>query len=991
MLILSKKAGLTNLSLLMGVILNLLWLPLASAGTDCTIQFDIPQAECEALLALYDNTNGEAWTDSPDNLWNATDAPCEWEGITCIDGRITGIERINKKLVGRLPDLSVLTGLQTLILAGNQLSGPIPNLDNLSDLQKLSLENNQLSGPIPDFNELSQSKLIKVQNVQVGDPNNQELLMNLDYNKLIRQNTGLIDLLISNTQTVAPTNIVATVLSASEVKVEWMPISYKADGGYYQVKYATSQGGSYTSAETTTSDKTATSYVVENLSSNTTYYFVVETYTPAHGEQLNTLTSELSVEVSATLHQSLLAGYSSVPAPNSSLDFGNNELGNPSSTNSLIILEVGEDTLEVSDSQISGDHASDFQIISGVAPFSIVDNGSEQTLLVQCTPSEVGLRTAILTLTTNDPNYSSVTYSLSCTGEKGEPAYDSVPTPGSRFRLKVNDELGNPTSSLLTVFEVGADTLEILSSTLSGDNASDFSLSGGAPFSIQDNGSPHNLFIQCLPVSEVSGELTATLTLTTNDPERPTVTYSLICVQSIEVPIITGKIQAHGEINSNLSIDMPERFKLIASIQPATRHLEQPVDIIVTYHWTPPISNTSLTIPVTLAKNTPLQAMEMTFFEGTLIGLPGIFKLDLGYRLLENGELYSTEIIQLNVNINRKPTDILLEGDTVAENSPPDTFIGIFSTLDEDQDDLFIYGLIENPDQHFKIIGNELRVSHAVSLDFESQSQYEIKVRSVDATGDYLDKSFTIQLTNEKFDISFTSQKVPEQSAENTIVGRLVSNEPGNYQYKLLDDADSRFWLDNDLLRVARGELLDFETQSYHDITVQVIETTPNTVSIANNGEDTEENAIEKTFRIDIVNLLDMSLLGEVRDAFGNLIEPPIDATEEIQVSVQLIPDSEHRGLEADIIFLASYIQEGEMVSYYMLDSDGWYQWSDKYLLELPIIKRLTLQDSHNLQLFQGALTEFAGGEIRFYVSYRLVETGTYVYQQKSVDIMVNG
>ncbi len=294
-------------------------------------------------------------------------------------------------------------------------------------------------------------------------------------------------------------------------------------------------------------------------------------------------------------------------------------------------------------------------------------------------------------------------------------------------------------------------------------------------------------------------------------------------------------------------------------------------------------------------------------------------------------------------------------------------------------------------DQHFKIIGNELRVSHAVSLDFESQSQYEIKVRSVDATGDYLDKSFTIQLTNEKFDISFTSQKVPEQSAENTIVGRLVSNEPGNYQYKLLDDADSRFWLDNDLLRVARGELLDFETQSYHDITVQVIETTPNTVSIANNGEDTEENAIEKTFRIDIVNLLDMSLLGEVRDAFGNLIEPPIDATEEIQVSVQLIPDSEHRGLEADIIFLASYIQEGEMVSYYMLDSDGWYQWSDKYLLELPIIKRLTLQDSHNLQLFQGALTEFAGGEIRFYVSYRLVETGTYVYQQKSVDIMVNG
>jgi len=1025
---------------------------LAAGATDCTIQSDIPQAECETLLELYNNTNGETWTDSSDNLWKVTNAPCGWAGITCTDGRVTGIERINKKLVGILPDLSVLTGLQTLTLAGNQLNGPIPNLDNLSNLQKLDLENNQLSGPIPDFTKLSQSKLIKVQNVQLGNPDNQELLINLDYNKLTTQNAGLIDQVISSTQTVAPTNIVATVLSASEVKVEWTPIFYTADGGYYQVKYATSQGGPYTSAETTTSDKTATSYVVENLSPNITYYFVVETYTPAHGSQQNALTSKLSVEVSATL---LVAGYSSVPAPNSSLDLGSNKLGNPI-TASLIISEVGENTLEVSDSQISGAHASDFQIISGVAPFSIVDNGSEQTLLVQCTPSEVGLRTAILTLTTNDPNYSSVTYSLICTGEKGEPAYDSVPPPGSSLTLKVNDELGNPTSSLLTVFEVGADTLEVLSNTLSGDNASDFSLSGGAPFSIQDNGSPHNLFIQCLPVSEVSGDLTATLTLTTNDPERPTVAYSLICDQSIEVPIITGKIQAHGEINSNLSIDMPERFKLTARIQPATQHINQPVDIIIAYHWTPPIGNTPLTVTVTLAKKTPLQAIEMTLFEGTVIGLPGVFKLDLGYRL-ENGELFSTEIIQLKINANRKPTDILLDGDTVAENSPPDTLIGTFSTLDEDQDDWFIYGLIENPGQHFKIVSNELRVSNALSLDFESQSQYEIKIRSVDASGDYLDKSFTIQVTNEKFDISLTSQKVPEQSAEDTIVGRLVSNEPGNYQYRLLDDADGRFWLDNNLLRVAKGKLLDFETQFYHDITVRAIEATiTNTTDIANNGEGTEnnvettnvdsnvdsventenaettnvdrtegtenaestesventenaettnvdniedtenaestenaENALEKTFRIDIVNVLDILLQSSVRDTNGNLIELPLDA-EEIQVSVQLIPDMEHRGLEADIICLANYIQEGESVASYVLDNEGWYEWDDKYLLELPIIKRLTLEDSHNLQLFQGALTEFAGGEIKFYVGYRLVETGAYVYQQESVDIMVN-
>ena len=41
-------------------------------------------------------------------------------------------------------------------------------------------------------------------------------------------------------------------------------------------------------------------YVVDNLSPGTTYYVVVRTYTPAHGEQQNNLWSEYSQEVSAT-------------------------------------------------------------------------------------------------------------------------------------------------------------------------------------------------------------------------------------------------------------------------------------------------------------------------------------------------------------------------------------------------------------------------------------------------------------------------------------------------------------------------------------------------------------------------------------------------------------------------------------------------------------------------------------------------------------------
>jgi hypothetical protein len=50
----------------------------------------------------------------------------------------------------------------------------------------------------------------------------------------------------------------------------------------------------------TTTDKLATGLTVNNLAPGTTNYFVVRTVTPPHGSQQNEVTSEDSVEVSAT-------------------------------------------------------------------------------------------------------------------------------------------------------------------------------------------------------------------------------------------------------------------------------------------------------------------------------------------------------------------------------------------------------------------------------------------------------------------------------------------------------------------------------------------------------------------------------------------------------------------------------------------------------------------------------------------------------------------
>jgi len=133
------------------------WLPLVQAATDCTTpaQTNIPQAECEALVALYTSTTGASWSDSPGNNWNVTNTPCSWTGITCADTtfptNVIEIDRNTQNLVDTIPtELGNLTNLLYLYLDQNQLTGTIPTeLGNLTNLFNLHLDQNQLTGTIP--------------------------------------------------------------------------------------------------------------------------------------------------------------------------------------------------------------------------------------------------------------------------------------------------------------------------------------------------------------------------------------------------------------------------------------------------------------------------------------------------------------------------------------------------------------------------------------------------------------------------------------------------------------------------------------------------------------------------------------------------------------------------------------------------------------------------------------------------------------------------
>ena len=52
----------------------------------CAAISEIPQAECETLVVLFDETDGENWIQNTD--WLQTNTPCSWYGVHCKNGHV---------------------------------------------------------------------------------------------------------------------------------------------------------------------------------------------------------------------------------------------------------------------------------------------------------------------------------------------------------------------------------------------------------------------------------------------------------------------------------------------------------------------------------------------------------------------------------------------------------------------------------------------------------------------------------------------------------------------------------------------------------------------------------------------------------------------------------------------------------------------------------------------------------------------------------------
>ncbi len=186
---------------------------------------------------------------------------------------------------------------------------------------------------------------------------------------------------------------------------------------------------------------------------------------------------------------------------------------------------------------------------------------------------------------------------------------------------------------------------------------------------------------------------------------------------------------------------------------------------------------------------------------------------------------------------NSPPTDIALTNNSIPENSANDVIVGTLSSIDATPGETFTYSLLNSAGGRFSIDGTQLRVANGSLLDFESDTSHNVTVEVTDSTGNTYSEVFAIQITNENdapTDISLSNNSVSENSANATVVGTLTATDidpAETFTFSLLSSAGGRFEILGNQIVVANGSALNFEASPFHNVTVQVTDSTNNSFS----------------------------------------------------------------------------------------------------------------------------------------------------------------
>ncbi len=113
----------------------------------------IPDIEKEALIALYNSTDGDNWTNN--SGWLTDPDPCNWYGVFCSDGHIVTIDLDENNLVGPIPsEIGDLSVVSFLYFGDNAITSLPAGIGNLRNIGQLSFRNNRLTEIPPEIGNI---------------------------------------------------------------------------------------------------------------------------------------------------------------------------------------------------------------------------------------------------------------------------------------------------------------------------------------------------------------------------------------------------------------------------------------------------------------------------------------------------------------------------------------------------------------------------------------------------------------------------------------------------------------------------------------------------------------------------------------------------------------------------------------------------------------------------------------------------------------------
>jgi len=212
------------------------------------------------------------------------------------------------------------------------------------------------------------------------------------------------------------------------------------------------------------------------------------------------------------------AGVSAAPAISLSantLDFGPVDLGS-SAVRSVTVSNTGNAPLNVTGQTLGGTNAPDF-VINHSSGTPIAPAGSDY-IEIRFSPSAAGGRTAALTVTSNDPNFPSLTVSLSGSGTTGAQPHITVSQTTLDFGTTAP---GTPVDRDLVISNTGSASLTINAQNVTGQS---FALTSSAAGTIPAGGNA-TARLRFNPSSP--GGYNGAFEISSNDPASPTVTVTL--------------------------------------------------------------------------------------------------------------------------------------------------------------------------------------------------------------------------------------------------------------------------------------------------------------------------------------------------------------------------------------------------------------------------------------------------------------------------------